>query len=596
MSRNIHILSKQTIDQIAAGEVIESPASVVKELVENGIDAGASHIRVETLGGGFQLVKISDDGVGMSSEDGLLCIERHATSKLVAVEDLFSLQTMGFRGEALSSIASISKMTLLTAEERGEPFQLEVEGGVVNRSFPAARGKGTTIEVSSLFYNVPARQKFQKTPSASSAEVTKVMTQLSLAHPTVGFDLIQQYRSIFSLPSSPKESKIEALHYRAKQLIGQEFVDQSIFLEKRGEGVHLWGWIISPEQSRPNRSGQYLFVNSRPIVCHAVSHAVRSGYGTRLGSDRHPIFLLHIQIDPSLVDVNVHPQKKEVRFREESQIKKILHCAVHEAFGQKGEGDLWEIEQIPPIEPVMRSWPGELKEFPFEGRKRKVEEEVEMKIPQILQPIGLFFHYLLIDGPSAFPNVEKEGILFFDLLRIEEVLFSAPLRSKVNKQILPSSQRLIFPVSLSFSTAEAAWLVNQMERVRQFGIQMHQIGENTFLVEEIPSFLHENQLQEFFSELVGKGEKGEDHFAICFARSLQRRKKKYSLEEGVELVKRLLSQDPSPLCCSGGKPIMYYMEMHEIEKLFTKSSPHSFFSNQKAAGASLSEPNGVLSH
>src|ERR1700722_17648934 len=192
MGNRIHLLSEQTINQIAAGEVIENPASVVKELIENGVDAGATHIRVEILSGGFQWIKISDDGSGMSPDEAVLSLQRHATSKIQNADDLFSLTTMGFRGEALASIAAISKMTLLTALESAPALRLEREGGKTIEGGPDVRARGTTIEVRSLFYNVPARKKFQKSAAASSAEITKVVTQLALAHPEVGFEFVQQ--------------------------------------------------------------------------------------------------------------------------------------------------------------------------------------------------------------------------------------------------------------------------------------------------------------------------------------------------------------------------------------------------------------------
>ena len=289
MHPQIRFLSELTINQIAAGEVIENPASVVKELIENAIDAGATHIKVDILAGGFQAIKVSDDGLGMSPEDAPLCLERHATSKIISSDDLFALTTMGFRGEALASIAAISKIRLLTAQEGKEAVDLEIEGGKILHTIPGARSRGTTMEVRSLFYNVPARKKFQKSPAASSAEITKVVTQLSLAHPDIGFELIQQGSSHFSLPVALRQDFLPLLKQRMEGVLSAEFIPSCRDLAFSESGYAGQGWIAEPHFSRHNRSGQFLFVNRRPVFCPAINYAIRDAYGTRLSTERHPV-------------------------------------------------------------------------------------------------------------------------------------------------------------------------------------------------------------------------------------------------------------------------------------------------------------------
>src|SRR5581483_4928309 len=397
MSRKIRVLSDLTINQIAAGEVIENPASVVKELVENAIDAGARRVKIETLGGGFQLLKISDDGTGMSPDDAALSLERHATSKISDADDLNSLATMGFRGEALASIAAISKLRLLTATDSSPAVELEAEGGKISHAGPSSRSRGTTLEVRSLFFNVPARKKFQKSPAASSAEITKMVTQLALAHPEVGFELMQQGRSHFSLPAAAGESLTALLKRRAEALLGMEFLPSCRDLSFKEMDYEGQGLIASPEFSRPNRSGQYLFVNQRPVYCPAISYAVRDAYGTRLSSDRHPIYLLHLSIPPPLVDVNVHPQKKEIRLREESQFKFILSDAVNATLGNNAPleeenvsfSSFFEKPDLPDFSSA----------FVFK-EEREDPSPATLPIEHAISLIGLHGPYLLVDAES----------------------------------------------------------------------------------------------------------------------------------------------------------------------------------------------------
>jgi DNA mismatch repair protein MutL len=448
-SRQIRVLSDTTINQIAAGEVIENPASVVKELVENAVDAGAAHVTIEVLGGGFQLLKVSDDGSGMSPEDAALSLERHATSKIVSPDDLFSLATMGFRGEALASMASISKLRLTTALESQIATELEVEGGKILHVSSGARSRGTTIEVRSLFFNVPARKKFQKCPAACSAEITKVVTQLALAHPRVGFDLMQQNQTHFSLPPSLLEEEFLAvLKRRVEGVLGSDYLSSCQpfhFKEKNYEGH---GLIAEPLYSRHNRSGQYLFVNQRPVSCPAISYAIRDAYGTRLASDRHPVYLLHLQIPSSFVDVNVHPQKKEIRLREEGFLKHLLHSSVNAALGGQ------EI-CIPEVTPLYFSRP-EIDE-PLLMFK---EEEEDCALPELpfvcpIRLIGLYGSYALVSADS-FPLFKTSGVVWVDLPAAEaRIHFNELMKRSLDR---PLSQGLLLPLSFSFSKAESQML------------------------------------------------------------------------------------------------------------------------------------------
>jgi len=557
MGNRIHLLSEQTINQIAAGEVIENPASVVKELIENGVDAGATHIRVEILSGGFQWIKISDDGSGMSPDEAVLSLQRHATSKIQNADDLFSLTTMGFRGEALASIAAISKMTLLTALERAPAIRLEIEGGKTIEAGPDARARGTSIEVRSLFYNVPARKKFQKSAAASSAEITKVVTQLALAHPEVGFEFVQQNQVQFNLPPSSRE----LLKNRAAVLLGEEYVHSLHALEMNG----AWGWVGDPLHSRHNRSGQYLFINSRPVFCPAVSFAVRDAYGTRLGADRHPIYLLHLSIPPEFLDVNVHPQKREVRLREERIVKQLLHTAVNDA--------LFPREPLPA--PMLANVSLSFTAPDFSAPLLLQEEQEETPLQELplimeIEPIGLYRHYLFVDAervPSRF-SCEGPGVVWFDLPAVESRLqFERLLKNSQKVQ----SQGLLIPLTLSYSRAEAEQLRGHFEIFHSFGLQIREIGQSVFLIDAIPPALEEQEVSIVLEEMIRelKTTDLKRKWALCICRRVRARKKSYHLREASHLIKEL-AQAEDPWHCPQGKKTLFYLREEDIENSFQK--------------------------
>ncbi len=339
----IRVLSDQTINKIAAGEVIENPSSVVKELVENSLDAGATSICVEIQEGGRQLIRISDDGCGMSHDDALLCLERHATSKIREVEDIQELLTMGFRGEAIPSIAAISKFTLLTCPrledgaKKEEGTLIVVDGGQLISCSSAARSPGTTIEVKSLFFNVPVRRKFQKSPSFDTQEILKMLGLLALAHPHIQFELISDQKSLLktTLSSSQLLSFHELLGKRLDCVLGKEYASALLPLKFQQAPYELEGFIGSPTSHKPNRTGQHLFINQRLVVSPLIASAVREGYGTMLPNHRYPLFVLHLRMSGSLLDVNVHPQKKEVRLRQEHQLKEAIIHAIQTALRQE---------------------------------------------------------------------------------------------------------------------------------------------------------------------------------------------------------------------------------------------------------------------
>lgn len=309
----ICILGQSLINKIAAGEVVESGASIVKELLDNALDAGAARIRVEFSAGGRQSIRVSDDGIGMSPEDSLLCFERHATSKIRAFEDLSALTSCGFRGEALAAIAAISKITLITCDGT-ECRRVRLEGGKVMSSTSDARQRGTSIEVTHLFYNTPVRAEFRPSLAKESADIAAVFTQVALANPSVGFELWKNGHELYGLPPCSKELPSEFL-LRIEQLLGRAYAENLLFFQCGQDLPKFWGYLAKPSHDRPNRSGQYLAINSKPIQSMPIGAAIAQGYGARLAPRRFPCFVLNGHLPPGDVDFNVHPQKKEIRLR-----------------------------------------------------------------------------------------------------------------------------------------------------------------------------------------------------------------------------------------------------------------------------------------
>src|SRR3982750_4612623 len=328
----IRTLSDQLINQIAAGEVVERPASVAKELVENAVDAGARRIAVDVEGGGRRLLRVSDDGEGMTRDDAVLAFERHATSKIASVEDLDRVNTLGFRGEALASIASVARVELLTQQEgETEGTRVAIEGGRMRDVAPAARPRGTTISVRDLFFNVPARRKFLRSEATESFHLTNLVTHYALAHPEIAFTLTNNGREV--LRTSPAAD----LRERAYQIFGAEFLNNLLEVDGGHEPVaRVRGFVSAPRERRTSRDAQYLFINGRYVRDRLIGRALTEGYRSVLPHGVYPAALLFLDVPLEEVDVNVHPAKTEVRFRRAAAVADSVREAVREALASAG--------------------------------------------------------------------------------------------------------------------------------------------------------------------------------------------------------------------------------------------------------------------
>ncbi len=590
MPGKIQLLSEQTINQIAAGEVIENPASVVKELVDNAIDAGSKKIIIEIAGGGLQLIRISDIGHGMGEEDAKRCFERFATSKIRALDDLFHLSTMGFRGEALAAIAAISKVSLRTSVQGGAGTLVEIEGGKIIQCGRSAHTQGTTIEVRSLFYNVPARKKFQKSPVACAAEVTRMVSFLALAHPHVAFELLHQDRLVLSSQPSIHEEHLD----RIQDVLGEDFLAGGLVVHVDDHDLKVKGLIGQPMQHRPNRTGQYLFINERPVHCPLISYAVKDGYGTRLASDRYPIFFLHLQIPADALDVNVHPQKKEVRIHQERRIKELVQQAISMSL-QKSEGvapifqetlfraqecsQAHSLEQAPFEAPFNFSIPSysltatPTNTFRYEEiPKRAAELDFSIQQPH---PIGVFDQYLLLDNLSVSERVQiaglEEGLLLIDLSAARSrVLFDRLLTQTSTVQ----SQALLLPLTISLGKVDGVKLEGHLEELEKMGLAIRPIGGGAFIVDALPTFLAQDRVKDLLlsfleelSRLSPKSDEKTRKLALLAVRVANTEKKQFSQYEALALFEELMKSS-SPYFCPNGKPTMIRMTLDEIAKLF----------------------------
>jgi DNA mismatch repair protein MutL len=518
MVQKILKLPETVINQISAGEVVENPASIVKELVENSLDAGANAIHVEIAGGGQELIRVEDDGCGMSREDALLSLERHATSKLKSIEDLQSLGTMGFRGEALAAIASVSQFELLTSDGMGT--RVVAEGGRVVKVEPCARNRGTTMEIRSLFYNTPARKKFQKSASSCAAAVTKTMETIVLAHPEVAFSLkVHGKTTIKTRPASWKE--------RIGEVVGA--LDHEVQYE--GNGIAISGLVGAPAKAMINRSGQYLFINRRPIVSPLISRAVKEGFGTRIGEHEFPTFVLFLEIPADEVDINVHPQKREARFRDDGKIFRSFLQAVSSSF----------VAPVSFEEPISFTPPA-----PFSFMEQSLpsfslaEEAPELEMQFAERVLGVFGSYLML---------EREGLILVDLKAAHaRVLFESMGKEK------GTAQALMWPLEIDGCDEETALELNEL------GIECRLLGK-VLVVDALPGMLDVGHFQSFFT--IWKEGKKLVQATTRFCRGL---KKSYSSDEAYQLW-RALQKCTDRLYDPSGNAIWVEVKETDLERM-----------------------------
>lgn len=489
------LLPDLIINQIAAGEVVENAASAVKELIENALDAGATEITIRIEKGGLDKLSIEDNGCGMSLEDALLSLKRHATSKIRTTADLESLSTLGFRGEALAALASIAKLTLKTSDGN-EASQIQVDGGghvVVEKM---ARNRGTTVEARELFYNTPARLKFQKSAAANAAAVLKVVEAMSLAYPEVRFTLYSNEKLTFRCFQTDWK-------LRAEEILGKFAHEVKTPL--------IRGLLGRPEEGKANRSGQLLFINRRLVVSPLIAKAVKEGYGTRMQESLFPLFLLFLELPPDWVDVNIHPQKKEVRFRDQAGLFQIVRDAVFNAFGEiKMTAPLpWEINPYPRKE--FTEWKERVQET--EEQFRLEETPLSLPLEVVATPLAVLGDFLLL----------REEWQVIDLRGAEARIAFEAMESQS-----PPMQALLWPIEVATKEPEAL-----KEMLGQVHVEARIMGKQKIAIDAIPENLHADYVLSFIEEV------GKRQIAAAVTKAIRMAKRNYSLAEALLIWKNL---------------------------------------------------------
>ena len=527
MVKKIALLETEVINQIAAGEVLENPASAVKEMIENSIDAGSFQIDVEISGGGHQLIRIEDDGTGMGRGDAIECLQRHATSKIRQTDDLLQLSTMGFRGEALAAIASISELEIQTSDDV-ESTRLRSEGGKIISIEPCARNRGTTIDVRSLFYNTPARQKFQKSPSSSAAHVLKVIQTLALAHPEISFSLKSNEKAVFKV-----ENDLD-WRTRCKKILG------SLAHEVTHEiGTYsVRGLIGSPEEAKGNRSGQYLYLNRRPIFSPLVARAVKQGYSTRLNDSVYPSFILFLELPPAEFDINVHPQKRDVRFQDDSKVFRLVERGVFKAFEP--------MSQVEFSEPLQFTRPEMEAPAPLPWTFREEFQPTFIEEKKSLYPIAVIGSMALFSG---------EFFTLIDLKGAESrILFESSQKKGA------ASQSLIWPIEIELSGEEGE---NWAEELKEIGIEARLLAPRLLAIDALPIGVEASDVADLIAryKIDRKGAS-----AIC--RFCRARKKQFSLEEA-SLIERRLAECSDPIYDPLGRLIIRKVNEEDLIQWLT---------------------------
>ncbi|MEE1266949.1 MAG: DNA mismatch repair endonuclease MutL [Akkermansia sp.] len=598
--QNIHLMSDILASQVAAGEVVERPASVVKELVENSIDAGARSVRVEIRRGGVSLIKITDDGCGMSKADAALCLQRHATSKLVQVEDLFAIRQLGFRGEALPSIASVSHLSLTTRRAADvEGWTLSSEGGVETPLMNAGCAPGTEISVSNLFFNTPVRRKFLKSDETEAGHVEHQVRLHALAFPEVRFTLIRDGQQVFDVPAT------RDLRQRIADFVGRETAASLMRVRPtEAPGVRVSGFLMPMSAARRNRRMQYVFLNGRPIEDQIINRAVRDGYGG-FPPGLHPALFLYLEVEPALVDVNVHPAKREVRFRRPAEITLAVMDAVAATLAAHARGE--EENATPTPQPAAA--PG------FEPREQEIsrpepaapkpatsqrpalvlrpvvtprQQELELPpappkpvptLPQTIEPaapvlpnfrhIGTLHHQYAI-----FEN--KEGmVLMAPRAARERIIYERLVAT--NRHPL-TSQQLLVPELLELDTRDMGIAMEVKPQLEQAGFQLSPFGRNTLRIEAVPAMLPLRKVGDFVQELLRVFTSGEVRLTRArspfepFARQLARQYAQQEemdgyLQNPMPLLASLLECE-IPYCSPGGKSTLLPFPMSELNRRF----------------------------
>lgn len=589
----VHVLDDNTINKIAAGEVVERPASVIKELVENAIDAKADRIEVEIMAGGTSFMRVSDNGIGMSREDAEKAILRHATSKIVQVDDLQAIATLGFRGEALPSIASVSRFNLQTRQAGAElGTEIKITGGKTTEIGVAGCNLGTTIRVEDLFFNTPARKKFLKTNNTESGRINEFIIKLAISHPEIAFKLINNNKSSLATPGRGDLKETLQSLYGAS--VGQSLLP----LEFEDEDIKLWGFVSKPSAIRSSRSWQTFIVNGRIIASRAIAKAIDNAYHALIPKSGYPLIALNIEVPQHTIDVNVHPQKTEMKFEDESRIFKAVYKAVLDAVRPKGQvGQLGKLAaQADHVQQHVEKGLQDLNSgqsvmnFPLREEKpamtwqegtialaqdksvKSVQSVVdeEEKLPTAgMIPIGQ------VDDTYIIAQDEDSLYIVDQHAAHERVLFD---RFSAQAEHIPSQQLLVHLI-LDFSTHESQIIEENLELLAGLGFGLEPSGPNQFRLMEVPADVPSSQAEEFIREVLASMEELHRPTAAELRQAvLATTACKAAIKAGfklnyrqMEILLQELNDTAMPYTCPHGRPTIIKFSSDELAKMFKRT-------------------------
>ena len=585
MSSIIKILPDHVINKIAAGEVVERPASVVKELIENSIDAGATEIFVDIEEAGRRLIRITDNGSGMSKEDARTAFMRHATSKISDDADLESIRTMGFRGEALSSIASVSHVRLVSAmKDATSGALIEIEGGIVKAISEAAAPQGTTLEIGHLFYNTPARRKFLKSPATEFSHILTTVSRQVMAHPAIRFRLTHNKKSVLDLPPSL------SIKERVFQLSGGAIAEDLIEFSGGRDSVHVHGLIGRPGSTRADKTYQDFFVNRRAVKNPSLTHALYSAYGDMLMRDRHPVAFIFIEIDPALVDVNVHPAKAEVRFRNQSQLHDLVRDVIREGLRAHGGAtpgfpseahaagvrealtDYYRSAECERTAPI-NSHDTTHKEFAFSSAPVSFASHSELSIPHsaLLHPLAQIHDSFIIAQ-------SREGMAIIDQHAAHERVLFEKLQDQYGAGRVPV-QDLLVPDQVELGPAQSVVLAAYLPELSKLGFLVEDFGNNTFVIKAVPVLLVGADYKQLLLDILdevnvhgksGKMEKVRDEMLSVMACHPAIKVHRHLDQQEMEQLLADLFKCRMPHTCPHGRPTVVRFSMAEIMRMFKR--------------------------
>ena len=598
----IQLLPDHLVNQIAAGEVVERPASVVKELTENSLDAGARQIIVQVEQGGSRLCRVRDDGVGITAGELALALQRHATSKISSLDDLRTVATLGFRGEALPSIAAVAKL-VLTSRVAGErsAWTVSSSGGACSESQPAAHPRGTTVEVRDLFYNTPARRSFLRKPVTETRHIDRAVLRLALSRYSTGLRYEKDGRLSYDLPAAAARAEQEE---RLARLLGAEFVEHALYFEQQREGIHLGGWLARPKYSRSQGDMQHLFLNGRAIVDRSVAHAVRRAFEDVMFHGRHPAWLLYLEMDPAAVDVNAHPAKLEVRFREGRRIHDIVRRTLEAVLADTRPSAASGVKMT--ADDVM---PAPAPGFGVQGNRFGVGHGTAAGLASLLGasplPLGPVQGFAPVREAQAEPPEgdmpplgyalaqlggvyilaeNRDGLIIVDAHAAHERVVYERMKAQLGEQGL-GSQLLLEPIRLRVGAEDIDTAKQQRDAWKQLGFVVDQVGPDTLAVREVPALLAGGDAQAMLRDLLSGAQArqeadsedtGEEltgrvhHILATLACHTSVRANRRLTREEMNALLRDMERTPRADQCNHGRPTWRAFSITELDRMFLR--------------------------